>query len=223
MDRAFVGILALTLGGACGVNAVDLPDAGPGEVDADTGDVHTNLESGIELRWHLDGNIPWTIEGQDDLTVTRVSMRLEDLRLIGDATTGDERTTIQLFEPQWPTEGVHGNQFDQAPPGLYTQLRASVSQFDVRIDVTPESGDPWRLELDTESTTHQLDIPLSGVDLAVGDVEIVDIEVDISAIAQGIDLSEVDIDGTGEGEIEPGDSEFDTLMLLLETSFSQRL
>src|SRR6185436_4514443 len=71
----------------------------------------------------------------DDVTVSQIHVSIRDVRALGDAAPGDDRTTqdrAQIALPDEPAE----IRFDEAPPGRY-------SSFEFEIDRAQDGESAW--------------------------------------------------------------------------------
>lgn len=78
--------------------------------------------AGVAVAWITDpAMVPGRVEDGYDLTA--VAFHLRNLRVVGDAGSGDPRTTAPLVELGWSSEGRPGTiAFPDAPPGLYSRM-----------------------------------------------------------------------------------------------------
>jgi hypothetical protein len=166
--------------------------------------------------------LPVTWDRDETLTVSGVSLELRDIRLIGDAAPGDSRTSRDQLKLSWPASAVPVVSFGNAPPGLYSRLRATVREFDVDAQVQRDQDDsPWQLELDTEGNPVQLDIALGDVILPVGGLVTLEVDFELDKVLKDIDFGSIEVED-GEGELDPGDAGFDVVIEKLREAFSIR-
>lgn len=79
----------------------------------------SNLTQGLEVRW----SAPIPGPSTSDITVSSLLFRIANLRVIGDAGPGDDRTSADSVQVQWSVDG--GPQplvFADAPTGLYSHV-----------------------------------------------------------------------------------------------------
>src|SRR5688500_3658503 len=107
---------------------------GPGDIgsqDARDGDAPGPMDSGLVVKWSTSPAIPGDIVS--GLVVHNARFSLDTLRVVGDAGPGDPRTTASVIDVRWrcasggdppcsETEAPTDMTFDQAPPGLYSQV-----------------------------------------------------------------------------------------------------
>ncbi|MBL8620981.1 MAG: hypothetical protein JNK64_06740 [Myxococcales bacterium] len=100
--------LALVVLAGCPADDQSQPDA-PGS-------------AGVAVAWISDpAVVPGRVEDGFDLTAA--AFHLRNLRVVGDAGSGDPRTTAPLVELGWSSEGRPGTiVFPDAPPGLYSRM-----------------------------------------------------------------------------------------------------
>jgi hypothetical protein len=189
---------ALAVSAACSDDAPPGADAGDddggGTIDAGDGGGGT---AGLRFEWRPDPVPPGEVE--DDLTIDEVHLHLRDLRAVGDAAPGDARTSRAALDLDWE-EGAAppALRFDTAPPGLY-------SQFEFRLDGGDGEDEAYSIEgmvyLEDAWVPYEIEdgLPLSvsiplDVDLAVGEVEVVDIRIRLDAAIEGVDWANATLD-----------------------------
>lgn len=192
-------LAAIATVAACGPPGVDPPDAGDDDPD---GDVEMG---GIELRW----TAPELGADLDGVRIDRIRLSLRDVRVVGDATPGDETyrasEEIALGDDDGEVDRIV---FGNAPPGRYSAVEFALSR-------ALDGKDAWRLdgECAIEKTEYSLGVsddqsasvslPLDLV-LGAGETRIVRVEIDVSRIVDDIDWSMAEIE---EGELHvEGDS-----------------
>ena len=86
----------------------------------------TSGASGLVVHW---SSAPTTWPGDlgGGITIESARFKIDSVRVIGDAGPGDPRTTATQFEARWNQETAPAdNVFDDAPPGLYSQISLSI-------------------------------------------------------------------------------------------------
>lgn len=129
-----------------------------------------------------------------------IQIELSDLRLIGDAATGDERTRIEQVRLEWNGEvgPVSSASYPDAPPGLYSIVRGAFTAFAFSVDVERDGMEDFRLEVDYEQQPIAIDIALES-QLEAGAPLEVDIAITLADVLASIDLDELVVeDGTAE-------------------------
>jgi hypothetical protein len=148
---------------------------------------------------------PAVIGGEFACELEDVRLDLEDLRIVGDAAPGDDRTRVDRLELEWPTNDPEDLEvwFEDAPPGNYSNAFATLTRYDFDGSVTID-GDNVEFELARESTAITLSIPLGGVVLEPGTIATIVIEVSVAPLLIEFPWDEADDDG---GEIQPEDDD----------------
>lgn len=177
-------LAAIATVAACGPPGVDPPDAGDDDPD---GDVEMG---GIELRW----TAPELGAELDDVRIDRIRLHLRDVRVVGDATPGDETyRASEEIELGGDDGEVDRIVFANAPPGRYSAVEFALAR-------AADGEDAWRLdgECAIEEAEYGLEIsdersasvslPLDLV-LGAGETRIVRVEIDVSRIVDGVDWS----------------------------------
>ena len=110
----------------------------------DGGDVDASVDSGngdglvFDLR--ASPELPAELGGDHAIELETVRLVLEDVRAIGDAATGDDRTSRSTFDLAWGEEADNRLIYPDAPPGIYARLLATVASYEMRGWVTLETG-----------------------------------------------------------------------------------
>ncbi len=194
---ALVGLFAA----ACSVSSGSRPDAGgpdPGEDGgASTPDAAVG-SAGLVLELRGVPALSAQLEGDFDAVLEEVRIDLENVRAVGDAAPGDERTTRDQLLLEWSGEsdgdgGEDPNNepvvvtFDQAPPGLYSNVFAELTDYRLRGEVEVEEDNERDFDIDDQPDTPlAISIPLGGVMLEVGETRRV--VIDVSCVDAVIDI-----------------------------------
>lgn len=194
---AIAAALAAVAGAACSGGAPS-GDADAGGVDA-SGD--GGQTSGLELRFAPDPALPSDAGGDFDATITRIKFDFADLRVVGDAAPGDERTRLAVFKVDWPTDGAVAAGFGSAPPGVYSYVLATITEYKIEGTVMLDGETEFQIE---DDTALALSLPLDLV-LEPGGFLQLDVSVDVDALVRQIRWDEAPIDD-GKRKIE-GDAE----------------
>jgi hypothetical protein len=171
------------------VAVLTLAACGPGDVhngDDDGGTADANGMSGLVFRF-VAPDLGQTV---DDLTVSQIHLSVRDVRALGDAAPGDDRTTLDRDQIDLP--GTEEVRFDQAPPGRY-------SSFELEIDRAQDgesswsmtgsvhfNGDDWGFAIDDEES-RPISLPLVDVNLRAGEIATFTVQIDVSGICSGVD------------------------------------
>jgi hypothetical protein len=85
------------------------------------GDGSSSIDQGLQVTWSSATPIPGN--ATTDVTVSKLLFRIANLRVIGDAGPGDNRTSADSFQVEW-AQGMTpvAETFANAPTGLYSHL-----------------------------------------------------------------------------------------------------
>jgi hypothetical protein len=168
---------------------------GPGHADDDTSDDDAGVDAaagmgGLRFRFEA-ADLGDSIEG---LTVETLVVNMRDVRALGDAAPGDERTTQDAFQLLLATDGgdLDEIRFDEAPPGRYSAFEFVVdSPIDEeaawQMDGTVELPDGPEEFLVEDIVSRPISLPLTGVEVAPGTTVRVTVQVDVVSIVEGVD------------------------------------
>jgi hypothetical protein len=175
---------------ACGPpGEIPVGDAGP-----DAGDAAEGM-AGLEFRWSATG-----LGENGDATIERVRFFLRDVRASGDATSGNE-TYRPMHALDFRADGSGDSDaidFRTAPPGRY-------SAFEFRLARPMDGEAAWTMDGDcmVDDQTYDLEVeddeessislPLDLV-LAPGETVVIDIDVAIDLVVEGVDWGQGQID-----------------------------
>lgn len=187
MRVAVIAILA-TLGcGDPGDDGIVTPDAG--EL-LDGGEVTTELR----LRFEADPS-RGDFDADFDPTLTDIEILLSNVRAIGDSAPGDERTTIENLTLSFVESDSQVVQFDAAPVGRYSRVRARVDSFVTRGELTI-GAELLNWEIDVQAPGGlELDISLAPVDLEPGQQAQIDLAVELDKPYDEVDWDSFDTSG----------------------------
>lgn len=204
--------LVALLPAACSVESASRPDGGP-DPGEDGGGSRPDAAvgaAGLVLEFRGIPALSASLGGEFSPVLEEVRIDLENVRAVGDAAPGDSRTSRDELRLEWRGEGDDDggeeadNQpvvvtFDQAPPGLYSNVFAEVKSYRLRGEVEPVEDTEREFEIaDEPSTELAISIPLGGVDLEAGESRRVVIEVSCSAAVLDVPWDQV---GEEEGEL----------------------
>jgi hypothetical protein len=87
------------------------------------GDGSSSTDRGLSIKWATSPNTIPGETGGDGLSIASMTFRLANLRVIGDAGPGDNRTSVDSIELDWAA-GAKPNpvSFADAPTGLYSRV-----------------------------------------------------------------------------------------------------
>jgi hypothetical protein len=234
-----VALVAL-LAAACSTETATRPDGGsdPGQDGGGPGPDAPVGSAGLVLEFRGIPALPAALGGVFDPELDQVRLELEDVRAVGDAAPGDERTSRDELRLEWrggdgegEGEGEGGDDggndpvvvtFDQAPPGLYSSVFAELVAYQLEGSVTVEGdggGDrDFEIE-DSPSTGIAISIPLGGVTLEAGETRRVTIEVSCAAAVLDTPWDQVEEDD-GELVVDGGSPEIDAVRGAMAGAFT---
>src|SRR4029079_15907615 len=173
--------LALLLA-ACSVSSGSRADSGPdpGEDGGGPGPDAGEGAAGLVLEFHGMPMLTASLGGDFNAELEEVRIVLENVRAVGDAAPGDERTTRDELRLDWygasdDDGGDPANNepvlvtFDQAPPGLYSNIYSEVVHYRMQGQVEVESNEREFDINDSPSTALAISISLGGVTLEAGE------------------------------------------------------
>jgi len=184
-------VLVALFAAACSVSSGSRPDAGgpdPGEDGGGSTPDAAVGSSGLVLELRGVPALSAELGGDFSPVLKEVRIDLENVRAVGDAAPGDERTSRDELRLEWKGEsdddgGEEADNapvvvtFDQAPPGLYSNVFAEVKSYRLRGEVEPAEDTERDFEIDDQPSSLAISIPLGGVTLEVGETRRVIIEV----------------------------------------------
>ncbi len=190
MPFALVAVLAA----ACSVSSGSRADSGPdpGEDGGGPGPDAPPGASGLVLEFRGVPALNASLDGDFDAKLQEVRLDLENVRAVGDAAPGDERTTREELRLEWWGGDDDGGEdpannepvvvtFDQAPPGLYSNVFAELTDYRLRGKVEVESNERDFEINDDPSPSLAISIPLGGVTLEPGETRRISIDVSCGA------------------------------------------
>ena len=226
---AFGLVAALALGAGVGCEpeppGVEV-DAGPtsdGGADAQPGD-HAGLVFDWTARPSPSG------DNLGPIRVTSIRLPLREVRAVGDAAPGDMRTSISELELEWRDgKSPRKLEFSMAPPGLYSRFEFRVqgsggpsSSFELRGELDlPGHDEPIQLKIEGRQMLP-ISLPLSGVQLDVGEIETIEISVNLVLVLAAVDWTTLEIDD-GKIEIDDGSPEIFAIRAALASAFSAKV
>jgi hypothetical protein len=159
-----------------------------GGMEPDSGHVGAGLMFQFQIHPLLSAG--GEVGGDFDAIIDEAELSLRDVRAIGDAAPGDERTSAREIDLDWDENDVVELYFAQAPPGLYSQLLADVHDLELEGSVVIDGQDrPFGIYAGFNDVA--LTISLSGVDLQPGMGLVVPIRVEFDRIVNEIDWEAV--------------------------------
>jgi hypothetical protein len=135
-----------------------------------------------------------------DTTVEHLRMHARDVRALGDAAPGDDRTLLDHTDIDLDTGAVRTIQFDKAPPGRYSSFelvvdRPSDSDYAWQMDgTTVVDGNNWNFEIEDDQA-QPITLPID-VTLDAGQTATIQVHVLVNPICEPIDWSQALPDGS---------------------------
>lgn len=167
----------------------DGPDAG-----GDVGDSIAPGQTRLTFAFVSRRAIPGEAGGTWDATLTAAHLDLADVRVIADVGVLNH----PAHSLDWSGElGPMPLVFGSAPPGIYSQLAASIEGYGVSGTVVV-GGEPRAFEIvDTPHPGIGLGFDLRGRELVAGDDVTIDVEVDFRDLVDQVSWNDVAPDGDG--------------------------
>jgi len=186
--RALIIIAVVALATACGQTPAD-------DVDADA---MTTAMQGLRLQFDSKPDIPGDAGGDYDARIETASFQLRNLRAIGDAAPGDERTRVAELTIAWTNETQPGLVlFDSAPLGLYSQVSTEIVAYSITGTVkVNDTTYQFQIE-DTPPTAIQVMTQLENVTVTAGEITEVTLRVDIEEPVRELNWSLLPPNGSG--------------------------
>ena len=225
--------LIALLAAACSVESGSQVDAGgdPGEDGGSSGPDAPPGAAGLVLEFR--GVPALTASFAEDFPgeLREVRLDLEDVRTVGDAAPGDERTSRDELRLEWwgmgdddEGEDAPNNQpvvvtFSEAPPGLYSNVFAELKDYRLsgQVEVAPDDDHDFEIE---DSPSLAISIPLGGVTLEAGETRRVSIDVSCLAAVTEIRWDEVTPDGEGDLHVTSSSSQIGSIRESMQDAFT---
>lgn len=203
-----VALVALLVA-ACSVESGSRADAGadPGQDGGGSGPDAPPGSAGLVLEFRGVPTLDAELGGDFSLVLEDVRLDLENVRAVGDAAPGDSRTSRDELRLEWwgSDDGEDPNNepvivtFDQAPPGLYSNVFAELEHYEMQGTVEVEQDNERDFDIrDTPSSSLAISIPLGGVMLEAGETRRVVVEVACGAAVLGVPWGELTPEDDGD-------------------------
>ncbi len=252
MRRAWYLVIALLVGApgsGCGPSSAQpsadsgpgpVPDGGGGGGDAsDASDAA--VDSGLALTFGSVPILPGNIPGDFPAELREARIELEDLRAVGDAAVGDERTTEPFVLLRWgeeeDEEEKEGEEalgpgeddgddegdvrvfFDSAPPGMYSHVLADAVRYRMRGSVTV-GGTTYPFEIeDTPPSALSISVALGEFELEASTTGTISVKAALSAAIAEPRWDEIEPSGGGELRIDGNSEQIGTVREKLRVGF----
>lgn len=201
LRRAFI-LLAVLGAVACG------HDPGGDDDPVDAGDAN----GGLTLSFKAQPDVPGSAGGDFDVFIGTASVVTKDLRAIGDAAPGDERTRVDSLVLGWTDESEPKPvDFADAPLGLYSQVRAEIVSYTMTGTVKlNDTTYPFEIT-DTPPVPLSASTTLSGgVTVVAGETTNVELTIRLGEVLKELNWDQLEIED-GTVTLDEGDSEIDDL------------
>lgn len=154
---------------------------------------------GLTVRWESTQTIP---TGSDDPSVEEARLALRSLRVIGDAASGDDATTLERVGLEWSRDGAPDLlRFDQAPAGKYAKIDAVLRGWEGEGESESDAfeisgtvrvnGTTYRYEIE-DSGQLSVSLPLpDGTMLAPGGSLALTVRVNWRDVVKDLDFSSI--------------------------------
>ena len=220
MLRAATVSLALTaLVGGCGLTPVE-PDAGPPGDDARVGGADAEPPASVlQFVFTSDPKVPGDLGGRESATVDTLEIELEDIRAISD----NASPTLPELELEWG-DGYNEDEvslyFDDAPPGIYSRLRAQIEEISITGTVEVEDQD-YDYIINGEAQNASIAVDLTAVSLSGTSTTKVEIAVAIRDAIRDLDWTALQALAVDQTIVMPDDL-FDEFAATVADAFEQK-
>jgi hypothetical protein len=216
------------------------PDGGGGGGDAsDASDAAG--QSGLALTFGSVPILPGSIPGDFPAELREARIELEDLRAVGDAAVGDERTTEPFLLLRWGEEDDDDEEegedelgpgedddddegdirvfFENAPPGMYSHILADAVTYRMSGSVTVDGKTfPFRID-DTPPTALSISVALGEFELEASSTGTISVKAALSAAIAEPRWDEIEPSGGGELRIDGSSDQIGTVREKLGDGF----
>jgi hypothetical protein len=201
MGRAYMtGMVGVLVALSTGCPGPSPPTMDAGTVDADPDDPDAPAATGgLTFRFLADPLLPTAPEGSFNVSITDAHYELTEVRAIGDAAPGDERTSRSSWEIRFE-EGANDLVFPTAPQGIYSFLFADVERY-VLHGTVDKSGETYDFEISDEDNEVELAVDLKGLELGASPVVCV-ITMDLRRITNEVEWGPLEPDGEDEIDVD---------------------
>jgi hypothetical protein len=209
--------LAVLIGG-CGVSSVE-PDAGASDSDGGGGDGDASMPTSVlRFEFKSDPKVPGDVGGREEGTVDSLVIELEDVRAISD----NASPTVAEVELEWGDDYSQDKipvDFEDAPPGIYSRLRAQIEEISITGTVTV-ADEEFDYIINGEPQGVSVAIDLTAVTLSGTSMTTVPIEIDIRDVVRDVNWTALSQTAVNDTILLPA-PEFDELAEHLAEAFAQ--
>ena len=222
MHRAALATLVLALGavsiGGCGLTPIE-PDAGVPGQDGMSPTTDAELPTSVlRLVFTSDPKIPGDAGGRHDATITTVQIGLQDLRAISDNASPSVPALRLDWGDQYDPDEIPVD-FDDAPPGIYSRVRAKIEDISITGTVTI-GGEIYDYIISGEPRSASVTVDLTSVMLSGTQMTSVPIQVDVKEAIRDVSWTALEPMAVGNTIILP-DSLLGDFASQLAGSFGQ--
>jgi|GEM_PF-2744986 len=177
--------------------------AGPGTPSEPPDPGEPGDETSLWLEIRTAQPVPGSVESpQRTLTLDSVRLVLEDVRAVGDAAPGDERTTLDRVDIEWGDDDApEPLAFGDPPVGVYSRIVARVRSVEIEGELETEGAgggddsgeddgnDELEFVLEVEPASLSLDVALGSLDVAPGVATTIELTFDAGQLVDAADWS----------------------------------
>lgn len=147
-------------------------------------------DAGLVFRFISEPSLPGGLAGANDAVIERAELVLSQVRVVGDSSPGGDGTSASSLALSWAGGAVEELRFPQAPPGIYALLIAEIASYEIDGTVQIDGGDvPFRVA--DASASIQVSVSLDELAFEPGEDRVVDIQVNLGDVIQGVDWEQV--------------------------------
>jgi hypothetical protein len=160
--------------------------------------------------------IPGEVGGPWNATISAASIDLSDVRAVGDSGVVSE-PSVAL---DWNGElGPSPLSFEDPPPGIYSQLAASIDDYSL-VGTVEIDGVPVDFEIvDVPPPDVALTVNLQGLPVEAGKETRVDVVFDFEKLIEAVSWNDVVPDGNGVRRVDGSNSQIDSIRDELDDMF----
>jgi hypothetical protein len=203
----------------CNPGGIGSQDDAP-DIDAPVG------PSALRLTWSSTPT-DWPGSNGNGLTIEKARFSMSSLRIVGDASPGDPRTTIDdmMMGFAWDTDGQRPTDidFDNAPTGLYSQVAivfdrptSGSNNYSYEIECHVDMGIDKDLRIrDDKQLTFNVDVDEM---VSPGESAVIALRINFLHAIESLNFNTLDSDN-GRLELEDGDAQMPAFRTKLIESF----
>ena len=199
------------LAAACGGGG-DFPNPDGGDGDGDAGE----LAAGISIEIESNPVVPSSFDsGSFDPELDSVRIKVVDVRIVGDAMLDP----VGEVELRWEERELEVINFENAPIGRYSRVRATIEEFraDGELDIEDDRED-WEIN-DEPPSGIPIDLAINA-DLEPGQVVKIRLRADFASVFNAVDWDSLEVDDDDGVIVGEGSSEIDAVRTAVAAMFS---